>query len=367
MPLIGRLRDLESLHSIAAFREYQFDWPERVAIDCIAEAEALGAVARNHTRARMVSREEAGGWRVELTDMLSQTPPVTVRGRTVLTMAGVWIDEVLREAKPSARRRVFGTKGAHILVSLPPECRGLGIATLNSRNEPFYCIPWKQFHYFGPTETPYDGDQDNVAVTDEEAAFLLREANRLLPSLALKPSDIRMTWAGVRPLTYDEAVPEGNRSRVIHDLSADGLADAFAMTAGPVMTHRSAGREMARLVVARLGPPRARPPSPVARAAGDAGDAHAATLSDILFRRRGIAWSGPVAPEALDEAALELGARLGWDDARRAVEIRNFESEWTRLFGPRGAAGGKAASDGGEAAGERAAHAAAAWQPARGR
>jgi glycerol-3-phosphate dehydrogenase len=333
MALIGGLRDFDRLHSVAAFREYQFDWPERLAVDAICEAERLGAVARNHTRARMLAHEPGGGWRVELTDMLSQTPPVTVRGRIVLTMAGVWIDEVLRETKPSARRRIFGTKGAHIMVSLPPECRGLGIATLNALNEPFYCIPWKEFHYFGPTETPYDGDQDNVAVSEDEVGFLIAQANRLLPGLKLKASDIRLTWAGVRPLTYDEAVPFGNRSRTVHDLGPDGLPDAFAMTAGPVMTHRSAGREMTRLVAQRISPQRAAG-APREAAPADT-DAHAANLSDILFRRSGIAWSGPVPRDELARLAGEAGARLGWDEDRRAAEIRDFEAEWRRLFGPR--------------------------------
>lgn len=344
MPLIGGLRDYDDLHSVAAFREYQFDWPERVAIDAITEAEGHGALARNYTRARMAARDAGGGWQVELTDMLSQTPPVTVKGRIVLTMAGVWIDDILREAKSSARRRVFGTKGAHILVSLPPECRGLGIATLNSKSEPFYCIPWKQYHYFGPTETPYDGDQDNVAVTEEETAFLLGEANRLLPGLGLTAADIRMTWAGVRPLTYDEALPNGNRSRVIHDLGADGLPDAFALTAGPVMTHRSAGREMARLVAERLGPPSGGPRAPQRDAASAEGIAHATSLSDLLFRRRGTAWQGPVEAAELDEAAAELGSLLAWDEERRRLEIRNFEAEWKRLFGPRSAAPADAAA-----------------------
>ena len=54
----------------------------------------------------------------------------------------------------------------------------------------------------------------------------------LLPGLHLAAADIRISWAGVRPLTYDPAVPFGNRSRVIHDLAADGLPYAFALTAG---------------------------------------------------------------------------------------------------------------------------------------
>src|SRR5205085_838154 len=119
--------------------------------------------------------------------------------------------------------------------------------------------------------------------------------------------------AGVRPLTYDPAVPFGNRSRMIHDLAADGVPNAFALTAGPVMTHRSAARELTRLVAQRLLAPGA-PQSPdYAPPSRRHGTEHAATLSDEMFRRRGTAWSGPVTPEDLFEVAADLGAMLGWD------------------------------------------------------
>lgn len=284
----------------------------------------------------MASHEAGQGWSVELTDMLDQTPPVTIKAKMVLNMAGVWIDDVLQGAKRGAGRKVFGTKGSHVVVQLPPECRDLGVATLNSLGLPFYCVPWRGMHYFGPTETPYDGDHDRVSVTVDEVEFLIAEANRLLPSLKLTTQDVIMTWAGVRPLTFDEAVPFGNRSRVIHDLAVEGVPDSIAMTAGPVMTHRSAGRELADLVARRIRPSNA--PAPANYAASAAGPAdleQATSLSDLLFRRRGVGWSGPPSPEDLDAAGTELAAALGWDDPRRQREFDAFSAEWESHYGSR--------------------------------
>lgn len=335
LPLIGGLRDPDRLLGVSAFREYQFQWPERVAVDAIGRAEAAGASARNHTAARIAGRD-GEGWRIELTDMLAQTPPVVVKARMNLVTAGAWIDEVARSGAPGASRKIFGTKGCHIVVRLPPECRGLGIATFNSQGEPLYCIPWKDLHYFGPTESEYAGDLDRIHVTDAEQAYLIREANILLPGLKLTAGDVLMTWAGVRPLTYDPAVPFGNRSRVLHDLAADGLPDMLAMTAGPVMSHRSAGAEMAAAVAARLGPAdRARRPSaPARRPVAE----HAASLSDVLFRRSGRAWEGPVGEDELDALAAETAATLGWDDDERTRQLRLFREEWAALYRPRSAA-----------------------------
>jgi glycerol-3-phosphate dehydrogenase len=328
VPLVAGLRDFDRLGGVAAYREYQFHWPERIAIDAVERAEANGAVARNYTSARMLAHD-GQGWRIELTDMLAQSPPVTVRAKMTLLMAGTWIDEVAKGGSSKAGRKIFGTKGCHIVVQLPPECRGIGVATYNSVGEPLYCIPWKHLHYFGPTETEYTGDLDRIHVTDAEQAGLIREANILLPGLNLKPSDILMTWAGVRPLTYDPAVPFGNRSREVHDLGPDGLPDALAMTAGPVMTHRSAGAEMVARVGQALGAPdpARRPP-----ATRPAPAAHAQTLSDMLFRRTDRAWSGPVDEAELDALAAETAALLGWDETRARNEKRAFEDEWARLY-----------------------------------
>jgi glycerol-3-phosphate dehydrogenase len=335
VPLICGLRDFDRLQAVAAFDEYQFEWPERIALDALSRAEQNGATIRNYTKADLLDDRNGQGWSLQLMDMLSQAPPVTVRAKMVLNMAGIWIDSVNRTGKPKAKRKIFGTKGSHIVVRLPETFRGLGIATLNSLQLPFYCIPWRDLHYFGPTETPYEVDPDRVSVTQDELGFLLGEANRLLPSLDIKQSDILMTWAGVRPLTYDEAVPFGNRSRVIHDLATDGLPDMLAMTAGPIMTHRSAGEEMAAYV-ARTVKPRRKAKEVEFGVPGNANgyDAMPAHLSDVLFRRTGLGWSGPIAQTEIVACAQELGKQLNWDQARIADEIRLFEVEWNQLYAP---------------------------------
>ncbi|MBL8588586.1 MAG: FAD-dependent oxidoreductase, partial [Methylobacteriaceae bacterium] len=123
LPLIGGLRDPDRLLGVAAFREYQFQWPERVAVDAIGRAEDAGARARNHTAARIAGRD-GEGWRIELTDMLSQTPPIIVKSRMNLVTAGAWIDEVARGGAPPPPREIIGPQGGPHLLPPPPGCPG---------------------------------------------------------------------------------------------------------------------------------------------------------------------------------------------------------------------------------------------------
>jgi glycerol-3-phosphate dehydrogenase len=356
-PLLGWLRDFEALDSVAVFREYQLDWPERICMDAVLEAERLGTVARNYTLARLISRDRSDGWSIGLRDVLTVEPEIRVRAKLVLNMAGIWIDDVSRTANPCARRKVLKTKGCHIVVRLPDECRGYGIATLNSKQEPFYCIPWHDLHYFGPTETVYNGDCDRILVTEDEIAWIIGEANHLLPPLKLTRADVISTWAGVRPLTYDMTLPAGRRSREIHDLGSDGLPDVFAMTAGPVMTHRSAGQELVGVIRERLAPSgcereRSYTPSPLrfardrlvgadrlgprewAALAGHVEGEHAVSLTDVLFRRTGVAWRRQLGSDEVREAASVIGARLGWAPHQIEAEIEKYHAEVCALHGP---------------------------------
>lgn len=309
---------------------------------------------RNYTQASRLARR-GDGWDIELTD-LPTGATATIHASLVLNMAGIWIDKVNANSGASRPRKVFGTKGCHIVVQMPPECAGIGIVTYNSHNEPFYCIPWRGLHYFGPTETEYDGDLDSIRADDSEIEFLLHEANHLLPGLGLGRKDIVSTWAGSRPLGYDPAFPQGKRSRDIHDLGDSGMPGVLAMTAGPLMTYRSSGEETLEVVQRRLKPSRASqklvytarrfpadaasPPivddwkdARMADLPSAARDEHATYLVDVMFGRIGVGWTKTLGYEAADKVAAAVAPLLGWDAARTSQEIEAYRAYVRRIFG----------------------------------
>jgi glycerol-3-phosphate dehydrogenase len=158
-------------------------------------------------------------------------------------------------------------------------------------------------------------------------------------------------------LTYDNALPGGRRSREIHDLSSDGLPDVFAMTAGPVMTHRSAGQELVEVIKKRLAPSgsereRSYAPSPLrfardrlvsvdrlgplqwAALAGRVEGEHAVSLADFLFRRTGVAWRRRLSEEEVRQAANALGAQLDWAPHQIDAEIEKYQAEVCAMHSP---------------------------------
>lgn len=188
-----------------------------------------------------------------------------------------------------------------------------------------------------------------VDKTDRD--WLLGEANHLFPTFNLTAKDVAFTWSDVRPLTWDANLPEGNRNRVLHDLSGDGLHGVFAMTGGPLMTHRSAGIEIADAVTLQLPKPATTPNSPRFASvflslppdnvfAALTGAVPAPTwlktmvneemivhLSNALLRRSGLPWFKKLEDADLDRIALTIGRLLGWNESRVAQELASCKAE----------------------------------------
>ena len=223
MPLLRWLRDPQALDSVAMFREYQLDWPERICVDSVLDAERLGAVVRNYTHARIVSRS-TDGWSIEMAgaDGTSPSPDrdAGARTREGRSQHG-W--NLGRRGEPRCAAEGTATRPRHQRLPYPRQAasrlREYRHRDARQQAGAFLLHSVPGLSLLRPHRDPVRGRQDRIRVTAEERAWLIDEANRLLPQLKLTESDVLMTWAGVRPLTYDESVPFGNRSRVIHDLA----------------------------------------------------------------------------------------------------------------------------------------------------
>ncbi|MVW72927.1 FAD-dependent oxidoreductase [Bordetella sp. 15P40C-2] len=333
-PLLKWLRHPDQIASVATFDQYQFNWPERVVVDTVMHAQEMGAEARNYTRVEALARDSATGkWHATLRDV-EHDETARVSSQLVLNAAGIWIDQVNRLAGDDVGQKITGTKGIHIAVRLPPECRDACVTWQNSQNEHMYVLPWKGLHYIGPTETLYEGNLDDIYPTEEEIAWVIKETLDMLPGMPLSRADVQYAWAGVRPWTYSPQAPKGLRVRVLHDLASEGHPGMLALTGGPLMSHRSAGQEVLAGVRERLSPSGS--PKTIsyhARLHPDADElgclpgmpevSYAALryaakheyprhLVDLLFRRVPAGWSDAMRPEIALPAAQSVADILGY-------------------------------------------------------
>lgn len=335
-PFIADFGDRAAMESLVSFKDFRFDWPERIAIDAALDAEEGGATVLNFTEVRS-ARWASGGWRVQLAQRLSGNEEAEVSARVVLNLAGAWVDEVIGRTTPAMAgpRKVTPVKGVYILVRLPERYRGLGLAGTNSVGEPISCLPWSDLHYIGPTETAFSGGAADVKPEEEDIQFLIAEMRKLTPGLAITRGDVVMAWAGIRPITARKGYPKGKRLpfNVVHDLAGDGIPDMLTLSWGIVANHRSTARALSRAVSAKISP--SGPASEIVsrnRTLPAAGrrlqddfpvtisdvefcveNEHAKDLTGILFSRTGLGWTGRMTAESVRLAAEAMAPLLLWN------------------------------------------------------
>lgn len=325
LPLLTRhLRDLEQLSGLVSFREYIFDWPERIAFDALADAKRMGAVLRNYAPVKGMHRENEF-WHLTMQDE-SQ-----VSASMVLNLAGAWVDTVSASAGSNASTKCQPISGVHIAIMLPAEFDGHGVFAFNRLGEPLYCLPWRGYHNVGLTRRPHCGNPSGIHASDEEIDWVLAETNHCFPDLRLTRKDVLYSWAGVNPLTADPAAPLGSREIKVHDLAGDGLPGMLTLTGGPIMTHRRVARRLLEQVRAHLKPSRAAQTSAYTGPQFTSSEAiRAATqetprsLADLMMRRLGYGWDQDQGLSRLRHVAETAAPLMGWDSQRIELEIENY-------------------------------------------
>lgn len=348
VPIAPWFRDVEQLRSVVVFREYIFDWPERIALDALFDARRMGAEVHNYVKVVSLRQDISKDiWKLKLQDVSKKDNVQEVTSTLVLNLSGAWVDTVVGSTGQNTSQKCMGIKGIHIAVQLPPEFVDWGMFTYNSLGEPLYCLPWRGIHYVGLTRTPHMGDASGVFATDQEIDWMLRETNRCLPALGLTRTDILYSWAGVNPLTYNVEEPMGSREIKIHDSSGDGLKGMFTLTGGAISTHRRVANRLLDRVRAVLPPSgsgqeicyQSAYRSAISKGTNNSGhigkellneitrsvqDENPANLSDLLLRRLGVGWNADQGRELVDQIAAHAALDFGWSDAEIKNEINSY-------------------------------------------
>jgi glycerol-3-phosphate dehydrogenase len=334
-----------------------------LAIDAALDAERMGAVIRHYTTVDRLARAADGGWTAELFDSHAPERRARVQARYLLNTAGAWVDRMNALAAsggPAPSRKIVAVKGARIAVRLPEACRGHAFAGLNREGEHMFCMPWGDLHYIGPTENVYEGDIADVRPDESDIEFLLDEINHMLPGAKLDRGRVEFAWAGARAITFDPNRAKGRRMpfAVTYDLADDNLKGAATLSWATIMFHRQTAAEFTTIVGRHVRPSKApqaisyaphrfpenqnAPPlldtdteiklSDLRHAAAEEGGRH---LADLLYRRTGLAWKGPVPPAAARRAAEAVADILGWLESDIAREVADYQ-DYVRRYHLRG-------------------------------
>ena len=170
----------------------------------------------------------------------------------IVNAGGIWGHHIAELA--GVRVNMFPAKGALLIFG-----HRVNQVVLNRCRKPAdadILVPGDMICVIGTTSSrvPYD-EIDRMYVTAAEVELLLREGEKLAPSLAT--TRILRAYCGVRPLVAADNDPSGrNISRgivLLDHASRDGLEGFITITGGKLMTYRLMAEKAADLACQKLG------------------------------------------------------------------------------------------------------------------
>jgi glycerol-3-phosphate dehydrogenase len=391
------------------YEDAQCEFPERLVAEWLMEAVDAGATVRNHMEALAVDVAHGRVRGVLLRDQMTGKD-ARVDAGWIINCSGPWADRVCqRSAIRMAKPMLGGVRGSHIVLPRFPGSPTAAIYTEAVDSRPIFVLPWNDQILVGTTEVADNGDPGKTVPSADEIGYLVRSLAQLFPRAKLSAQSVKHAFAGIRPLPYStENRPSAvTRRHILRDHADDGVAHMLSVIGGKLTTAASLARECARkiglnaeepntmavgpgpaldpllddavLEIARIGavseetargmvewhgkraPDIARmalvsaelraPICPhTSHVVAEVVEAYrrecAVTLGDVLLRRVPVALGACWSESCSREAALRIGAVLGWSERTMGANLENFEMERTGFLRPAGrAAALEAAAD----------------------
>jgi glycerol-3-phosphate dehydrogenase len=234
---------------------YYFDdllvLPERFCLENVLSACRHGARAYNYAEVEDVVRDAGGAITgVRVRDLLTNRV-ATITARVVVNAAGPWVDGLRERAGVAERGKhiVRTTKGIHCLL---PRVTERAIYHSTSDDRMIFVIPWREFSLVGTTDEDFTGDLDRVHATREEVDYLIAEVRKAVPDRRIAVDEIAYTYAGVRPLSFEEGGRASDVSRA-HKVVTEEDGRFLSITGTKLTCYRSLAERVGNTIAARIG------------------------------------------------------------------------------------------------------------------
>jgi glycerol-3-phosphate dehydrogenase len=392
---VERALDAGHKWSIFNYEDAQCEFPERLVAEWMTEAAEAGAVVRNHCEVLAVNVSQGRARGVLLRDRITNKDERVDAG-WIINCTGPWADRICqRSAVRTSKPMLGGVRGSHIVLPRFPGAPSAALYTEAADGRPVFILPWNEQVLVGTTEVADTGDPSKTAPSNEEIEYLLRTVTKLFPKAKISPHDIKYAFAGVRPLPNSpgNAASAVTRRHFLHDHKADGAERLISAIGGKLTTAASMARECARQIGLTVAEPKMLAMGPgssldpmldqevieIARAGSVSEETarglmewhgqramdiarmalvsaelrapicphsshivaevveayrkeFAVSLGDVLLRRVPVALGACWSESCSREAALRIGAVLGWNEQALGENLESFEMERTAFL-----------------------------------
>jgi len=201
----------EGLKGGGYYVEYRTD-DARLTIEVMKAAVDKGACAINYTKVEKLLYENGKIVGAKVSDLISGES-YEIRAKKVINAAGPWVDSI-RELDRSKSGKVLKlSKGVHIVINQErfPLKQAIYFDTPDGRM--VFAIPRNGKTYVGTTDTFYDESIAEPRMTASDRDYIISSINYMFPTVHISADDIESSWAGVRPLIWEEGKNPSEISR----------------------------------------------------------------------------------------------------------------------------------------------------------
>ncbi len=392
---VERALDAGHQWTIFNYEDAQCEFPERLVAEWMMEAAEAGAVVRNHCEVLAVNVTQGRARGVLLRDRISGKDEPVEAG-WIVNCTGPWADRICqRSSIRTGKPMLGGVRGSHIVLPRFSGAPSNGLYTEAADGRPVFVLPWNDQMLVGTTEVEDTTDPGKTAPSNDEIEYLLRTVSALFPKAKISAQDIKYAFAGVRPLPNSPGNKASavTRRHFLHDHTADGAARLISVIGGKLTTAASLARECARKIgipvaepnMMAMGPGSSLDPmldqeiTEIARAGSVSEETargmmewhgpramdiarmalvsaelrapvcphsshivaevveayrkeFAVSLGDVLLRRVPVALGACWSESCSREAALRIGAVMGWNEQALGANLESFETERTAFL-----------------------------------
>ncbi|KON87593.1 glycerol-3-phosphate dehydrogenase [Sporosarcina globispora] len=192
--------------------EYRTD-DARLTIEVMKAAADKGAMAVNYLKVEKLIYDEQGNvCGAAAADQLTGKVH-EISAKKVINAAGPWVDSIREKDGSKKGKTLRLTKGVHLVIdqSKFPLKQAVYFDTPDKRM--VFAIPRDGKTYVGTTDTFYDSDPVNPKMTASDRTYIINAINFMFPSVKISENDIESSWAGVRPLIWEEGKDPSEISR----------------------------------------------------------------------------------------------------------------------------------------------------------
>jgi glycerol-3-phosphate dehydrogenase len=229
----------------------------RLVLAVVQAARRFGALTITHAEVTGLTSTDGRVDGAEVADRLTGDS-LTIRARHVVNATGVWVDVLQEHEEPGRVGVVQPSKGVHVVVPrerLPLKDASILLPSKQGDGRSMFAIPWGRQTILGTTDTPYDGELDELSLTAEDLDYVLAAGNAVFKQ-SLRAEDVLGAWAGVRPLLRETGGAPGQEN--MSDISrrhtlVEGSGGLLTITGGKLTTYRRMAKDVVDRIVDRDG------------------------------------------------------------------------------------------------------------------